>query len=1059
MNNSSLITHRSSLIVLLYFALVSHLRSTALRLAVLGLTAIVFAATLWWDNAANRGIDAPSGEPIPFAGVQGGVNTYLLHAEADKANVELTFQMIADGGFGWVRVHFPWEDIEVCGKGQFTDVCRSGNNTSTWQKYDFIVEQAAEHGLELIVRLDRPPAWARQAATATSEVQQALAAGREVTGPPDDPQDYAAFVAAVAERYRGKLRFFQLWNEPNLPGEWNYRRQDPAEFVALLRTARERLLAANPQAVVVFPALSPTDGRGDGVNDLEYLQGVYDAGGGELFDIMSAQLYGLGQPPGEHRYIRPGPSLLQPIDLRADVGRVVLLREVMERNGDDRKAVWVSELGWNSAPESVPENARYTWGAPVSEQTKGEYLVQAIERARREWPWMGVMNVWMFRFGGERPLPENPTPYFELVDFDFRPLPAYQQLRDYLTQLPTVAPAQRNQLATAATLAAALGVIAATGWLFAGLSPVFWRAVAHTRRGVASLARVYAASPLARLARRDGVMLLLLGLALAIFYFASPQLPITAAGAALFGILALLRPDLALLFVPIAVPLYLAPKGVWDQRFGLSRPSGYFVPLHEFVLICVVLATAVHAVVSGFRFQVSSSATTQLDEGTSWGTPPDPRPAADVHRSSFIVHRFRGTPPRPAGSSPASPTSPASRFPMLNAQFSMVPALLLLVAGTLGVVVAQSRGAALREWRWLIVEPLLFYALVCLWGQQGMVRRRLIVAWLGTATATALVGLLQLAGLDLAALLPQSGCFSQRVVVVEGGLWRISSVYCHPNNLALALGRAWPVLLALSLGPTPLDRVSWFERRRWTLLAAAGICLLALGATLSKGAIAGAAVAAAVLAYALWRRRHPLARPAIGVCAVGVLGVLAVSLMFGWERLNPLGGSTGARIELWNAAVTMIGDRPLSGFGLDQFYFLRNEPAFGGRYITPAERETNERFASHPHNMLLDALVRIGPLGLAALAWLVWRLVSRCRGLWGSRGRAPWLALGIQAALAAALVHGLVDNFYFVPDLALWFWLMLGVVETQAPAVVNQPQQHTAAGVAQPVAEHGKLIV
>ncbi len=989
----SLITHHFPL----YFSPVSHLRSTALRITLFALALIMFAAAIWWDNAANRGVNAPLGEPIPYAGVQGGVNTYLLQAEADQATIERTFQMIADGGFRWVRVHFPWEDIEVCGKGQFTDTCRSGNPASTWQKYDFIVEQAARHGLELIVRLDRPPAWAREAATASPEVQQALAAGREVTGPPDDPADYADFAATVAERYRGKLRFFQLWNEPNLPGEWNYRRQDPAEFVALLRQARERILQANPDAVIVFPALSPTDGRGDGVNDLEYLQGVYDAGGGELFDIMSAQLYGLGQPPSEHRYIRPGPSLLQPVDLRADVGRVVLLHEVMQRNGDDRKAVWVSELGWNSAPESVPEPARSTWGPPVSEETKGEYLVQAMERARREWPWMGVMNVWMFRFGGERPLPENPTPFFELVDFDFRPLPAYERVRSYLENLPALTPAQRNPLATAATLISGLALIAATGWLFAGLAPALGRTGAQLRRAGASLGRGYAASPLARLARRDDAMLLLLGLALAIFYFASYQLPITAAAAILFFVFALMRPDLALVFVPIAVPLYLAPKGVWDQRFGLSRPSGYFVPLHEFVLVCVVVATAAHAVVS------------RLAAGI-----PRPRlkPGAEETKPGV------STPGRGEG-----------RFSILNSQFSILPALLLLAAGTLGVVVAQSRGAALREWRWLIAEPLLFYGLVCLWGRARTVRRLLIMAWLGTATATAIVGLLQLGGLDPAALIPQSGCFSERVVVAEGGLRRISSVYCHPNNLALAMGRAWPVLLALALGPTPADGVSWFERRRWTLAAAAGVCLLALGATLSKGALAGAAVAVAVLAYGLWRRRHPLARLAAGIGAVGVLGVLALSLMFGWQRLNPLGGSTGARIELWRAAVTMIGDFPLAGAGLDQFYFLRNEPAFGARYITAAELATSERFASHPHNMLLDALVRFGPLGLVALVWLVWRLWSRCRALSASRGRPPWLALGIQAALAAALVHGLVDNFYFVPDLAMWFWLMLGVVE------------------------------
>jgi hypothetical protein len=45
-------------------------------------------------------------------------------------------------------------------------------------------------------------------------------------------------------------------------------------------------------------------------------------------------------------------------------------------------------------------------------------------------------------------------------------------------------------------------------------------------------------------------------------------------------------------------------------------------------------------------------------------------------------------------------------------------------------------------------------------------------------------------------------------------------------------------------------------------------------------------------------------------------------------------------------------------------------------------------------------------------------------------GGAP-LALGALAAMVAALAHGLVDNFYFVPDLAVAFWLLLALIERE----------------------------
>ncbi len=962
----------------------------------------MFAASVWWDNAANRGIDPPPATPIPFTAdlPRGGVNTYNLHAEVvfrpggtvdPQNNVRRTFELIAAAGIHWVRVQFPWEDIEVGGKGNFVDTRPSSTGSNTWAKYDYIVGEARRNGLALLVRLDTPPDWARTQALASPELAAARAAGRyPLTGPPDNYADFGDFVAAVAERYRDDLRFFQIWNEPNLPGEWNFRKQDPAELVELLRIARQRIKAVNPQAVIVFPALAPTDGRSDGVNDLDYLQGVYDAGGRELFDIMSAQLYGLGQPPTEHRYIKPGASLLQPIDTKADVGRVVLLREIMMRNGDANKAVWISELGWNSAPKTLGD-AALRWGEPVSEARKGEYLVQAMQRAEQEWPWAGPMYVWMLRFGGPPPDPRDPTPFFQLVDADFNPLPAYTIVQEYLTrgsadQLP---PARRNPLAAATTVGAAGLVLATSVWASGAFGGLISGVAKRWPRRWRSWQRPAWAS-------HNGLMLTLLGLALAFFYWGSTfqeraQLPISAAGAALFGGLAVLRPDLALLFVPATVPLYLAPKGIWDQEWGV-RPAGILFPLHEFVLWSTVVGTALHFL-----------------GRTSWR----PRLAGIGRRQEGVVARLR-----PVG--------------------VLWPVLLFLLAGTVGVGVAVARGPALREWRWLIVEPTIFYALVRYWAHDERHRWRLITAWLVSGVVVALIGLGQLTGVDLTALLPRSSCFSDRVVLAEGGLRRISSVYCHPNNLGLAIGRVWPVLAALGLlgvgrGQGSTSAAPTLLRSQTLPLLGAGLCLAALAASFSKGALIGAFVALLVLGVLLRGHNRPVALVLLGGAVAGALAVLALSLVFGVERLNPLGGSSGARIELWTAALRMVRDHPWTGVGLDQFYHYRNAPDFGDRYIAVAARATTEQFAAHPHNFVLDFLVRLGPLGLVALGWLMVHFFRQARRRQASGALPQALVFGMVASVAAALTHGLVDNLYFVPDLAFAFWLMLGIFDSAEP--------------------------
>jgi O-antigen ligase len=135
-------------------------------------------------------------------------------------------------------------------------------------------------------------------------------------------------------------------------------------------------------------------------------------------------------------------------------------------------------------------------------------------------------------------------------------------------------------------------------------------------------------------------------------------------------------------------------------------------------------------------------------------------------------------------------------------------------------------------------------------------------------------------------------------------------------------------------------------------------------------------------------------------------------------------GSTPPRLLLWREAVGYIRRYPL-GIGLDQFVFY-HDPSNGRSLIDPALVGTSEQYAAHPHNLLLDIWLRLGPLGLVAFGWLLVRFFRR--GLRMVRADAAPLALGALAAMVAALAHGLVDNFYFVPDLALAFWLLIALV-------------------------------
>ena len=79
-----------------------------------------------------------------------------------------------------------------------------------------------------------------------------------------------------------------------------------------------------------------------------------------------------------------------------------------------------------------------------------------------------------------------------------------------------------------------------------------------------------------------------MALGLALFGWGG-ALPLALAGLLLFGALALVRPDLGLLFVPLTMPLYLIPAAMPGLRADASRP--FLLPIHEAALLVVAAAT------------------------------------------------------------------------------------------------------------------------------------------------------------------------------------------------------------------------------------------------------------------------------------------------------------------------------------------------------------------------------------------------------------------------------------------------------------------------------------
>lgn len=360
-------------------------------------------------------VDLASAAATEYAGVDPfGINVFL-EQEVEPAKREQAVKMVADAGFHWLRQEFPWEDIEIHGKGDFEDR-RHEPHRSAWEKYDHIVSLSEQYNLELIVRLSNPPAWTRSVNDEFSTY-----------APPDDYGDYADFVRSVAGRYRGRIRYYQIWNEPNINPEWGNAPVSPEDYTELLKAGATAVREADPEAVIIAGALAATidlDGTlvaRHNFNDLLFLQRMYDAGAAPYFDIMAVQGYGLWSGPTDRRM---HPRVM-------NFGRPQYIRDLMVANGDAHKPIWISEMNWNVAPEDV--EPRY---GRVSPAQQAEYLPLAYERIRRQWPWLGVANVWYLKRATDAWEQERkPEAYFRLLAPDFTPQPAYDSLRRYIQGL------------------------------------------------------------------------------------------------------------------------------------------------------------------------------------------------------------------------------------------------------------------------------------------------------------------------------------------------------------------------------------------------------------------------------------------------------------------------------------------------------------------------------------------------------------------------------------------------------------------------------------------------
>jgi hypothetical protein len=218
-------------------------------------------------------------------------------------------------GIGWVRIDFVWAAVEPQ-KGRYD-----------WRGYDALAAAARARGIQIYATLAYTPAWATD--------------GPELTGVPRNPDDWRRICFRAAKRYRGRIVYWGLWNEPNLKQFWSGSRDQYIDVI--LKTGADAIHSGNPAAKVGGPDLAHLVSNGAVWYDwlrtslmvagdrLDFIaHHLYDSSGNSDVTNKLAASTLFGGQPGLWQYVAPS------------------VREVLESTGWTNKPFWLTETGWES---------------------------------------------------------------------------------------------------------------------------------------------------------------------------------------------------------------------------------------------------------------------------------------------------------------------------------------------------------------------------------------------------------------------------------------------------------------------------------------------------------------------------------------------------------------------------------------------------------------------------------------------------------------------------------------------------------------------------------------
>lgn len=127
---------------------------------------------------------------------------------------------------------------------------------------------------------------------------------------------YAKFVRQCAKEFRGKIKYYEVYNEANNGADWN---PNAKQLAALLKVTYTEMKKVDPEVKILYNGLAGVP--------LDYFEESLKAGAGKYFDIMNVHPY-CSQPESL-------PAMLEP------------LQKLMKKH-NLKQPIWITEVGWTA---------------------------------------------------------------------------------------------------------------------------------------------------------------------------------------------------------------------------------------------------------------------------------------------------------------------------------------------------------------------------------------------------------------------------------------------------------------------------------------------------------------------------------------------------------------------------------------------------------------------------------------------------------------------------------------------------------------------------------------